>query len=123
MGHNMLEAILGSVNRERVLLFILARREGYGREIARFFKTDVNPIQKQLEKLELGGVLESQSVGRTRLYSFNQSYPLLKELIPLLEKALSLYPEEQHQALTQTRQEPRRGFKPKENISKKWNSW
>lgn len=119
----MLEPILGSVNRERVLLFILARSEGYGREIARFFKTDINPIQKQLGKLELGGVLMSHSIGRIRLYSFNPRYPFLEELIPLLEKALSLYPEEEREKLILNRRRPRRGGKPQENLSKKWNSW
>jgi len=119
----MLEPIIGSVNRERVLLFILARNEGYGREIARFFNTDINPIQKQLKKLELGGVLVSHSIGRTRLFSFNASYPLLDELILLLEKVLSLYPEEEHEKLIMNRLRSRRGGKPQENLSKKWNSW
>ena len=90
---------------------------------ARFFDTDVNPIQKQLEKLELGGVLECQSVGRTRLYSFNLSYPFLEELIPLLEKALSLYPEGEREKLIANRQKLKQAVKPKKNLSRKWNSW
>ena len=44
----MLVPILGSLSSERVLIFILTRREGYAREIARFFETDLDPIQKQL---------------------------------------------------------------------------
>ena len=48
----MLEAILGSSSSERALMFILAREEGFEREIARFFETDLTPIQKQLEKLD-----------------------------------------------------------------------
>ena len=36
----MLVPILGSLSSERVLIFILTRREGYAREIARFFETD-----------------------------------------------------------------------------------
>ena len=66
----MLEAIFGSKNRERVLQFILANGDGYAKEIADFYGTSVDPIQKQLEKLELGGVLVSKSVGRTRLFVF-----------------------------------------------------
>lgn len=88
----MLEPILGSLSSERVLLFILAREEGYAREIARFYKTDLDPIQKQLDKLELGDVLVSRMVGRTRLFSFNPRYSFLEELKGLLEKALSFYP-------------------------------
>ena len=44
----VLEPILGSANRERVLIFLQAREEGYAREIARFFETDLFPIQDQL---------------------------------------------------------------------------
>jgi len=42
----MIEAILGSKNVERVLIYIYARNEGYAREIARFYETDLLPIQK-----------------------------------------------------------------------------
>ncbi|OGO16343.1 MAG: transcriptional regulator [Chloroflexi bacterium RBG_16_48_8] len=108
----MLEPILGSVSRERVLIFILARKEGYGREIARFFETDIDPIQKQCEKLESGGVLVSHFAGRTHLYSFNPRYPFLNELRCLLEKALSFYPEEEREKLVMNRRRPRRPGKP-----------
>jgi len=89
----MLEPLLGSISAERVLIFILAREEGYARDIARFFKADLYAIQKQLNKLETGGVLASRLAGRTRLYTFNPRYPFLKELKELLIKALSFYPE------------------------------
>jgi len=42
----MLEALFGSINRERVLLFLYVRKEGYSREISRFFRTDLSQIQK-----------------------------------------------------------------------------
>ncbi len=108
----MLEPILGSLSCERVLVFILSRKEGYAREIARFFDTDLNPVQKQLEKLELGGVLVSKTAGRTRLYSFNPRYPFLNELKSLMEKALSFYPEEEREELVMSRRRPRRRGKP-----------
>lgn len=108
----MLEPILRSVSAERVLMFLFGREEGYAREIARFFHTDLNPIQKQLEKFELGGVLVSKRVGRTRLYMFNPRYPFLQELKNLLEKALSFYPEDVRERLVMNRRRPRRGGKP-----------
>ena len=108
----MLEAILGSRSCERVLVFILARKEGYAREIARFFNTDLDPVQKQLEKLEVGGVLVSRTAGRTRLYSFNPRYPFLKELRSLMEKALSFYQEQEREKLVMSRRRPRRRGKP-----------
>jgi hypothetical protein len=108
----MLEPVLGSRNSERVLIFILARGEGYPREIARFFDTDYYPIRQQLERLELGGVLVSRLAGRTRLYAFNPRYPFLRELKNLLKKALSFYPEDEQARLTMARQRPRRRGKP-----------
>jgi len=108
----MLEQILGSHSCERVMMFILSRKEGYAREIARFFNTDLDPIQKQLEKLEVGGVLVSRKAGRTLLYSFNPRYPFLKELRSLLEKALSFYPKEEREKLLMSRRRPRRHGKP-----------
>ena len=119
----MLEPILGSVSCERVLIFILSHQEGYAREMARFYETGLDPIQKQLEKLELGGVLVSRTAGRTRLFMFNPSYPFLKELKNLLEKALAFYPEDEREALMMNRRRTRHSGKTQENLSKKWNSW
>ena len=108
----MLQTILGSVNNERVLIYLLARNEGYAREIARFFITNLSSIQKQLEKLETGGILISRSVGRTLVYSFNPAYPFLPEIKNLLEKGLSFYPQEEREELTMNRRRPRRHNKP-----------
>jgi predicted transcriptional regulator len=108
----MLEPLLGSTNSERVLLFVLARGEGYAREISRFYETDLDPIQRQLEKLEAGGILVSRTAGRTRLYTFNPRYPLLKPLQSLLEKALSFYAQDEQERLLMDRRRPRRQGKP-----------
>ena len=108
----MLSPILGSENSERVLIFILKREEGYAREITRFFDVALYAIQKQLEKLEKGGVLVSRKVGRTRLYEYNPRYPFLKELRALLEKAYSFYPDDTHEKLEMNRRRPRKQGKP-----------
>jgi hypothetical protein len=104
----MLEPVLGSTSSERALIFIFARGMGYATEISRFFDADLSPIQKQLDKLESGGILASQTAGRTRLYEFNPRYPFLKELKALLEKALSFYPEKERDRLLMNRRRPRR---------------
>lgn len=108
----MLEPILGSKNAERVLVYISARDQGYTREIARFYGTDPDSIQKQLARLELGGVLVSKSEGKTRLYRFNPRYSFLKELKALLNKALSFYPLDEQERLLVFRRRPRRRGKP-----------
>lgn len=108
----VLEAIFGSTNRELVLVYLETREEGYAREIARFFKTDLSPIQEQLERLEAGSVIVSREVGRTILYQFNPRYPLLDELKVLLKKALTYYPEDLRDRLLMNRRRPRRRGKP-----------
>ena len=108
----MLEVLLGSINAEQILIFLLCREEGYAREIARFYNTVLSPIQNQLNKLEENGVLISKLSGRTRNYSFNPRYPFLLELRNLLDKALSFYPEELKTALLYNRRRPRRRNKP-----------
>ncbi len=103
----MIEVLLGSKNAERVLLYVFTRGEGYAREIAAFYNTDLKPIQMQLDKFEKGGVLVSRSLGRTRPYEFNPRYPFLNELKALLEKALSFYPAKEQEELTMNRRRPR----------------
>ena len=103
----MIEVLLGSKNAERVLIYILAREEGYAREIASFYQTDLKSIQMQLDKFEKSGVLVSRPVGRTRPYVFSPRYPFLTELKALLAKALLFYPDNEQAELTMNRRRPR----------------
>ena len=108
----MIGELIGSVNKERALIYLIARNRGYAREMARFFDAPLDPIQKALDGLERSGVLVSRSVGSTREYEFNPRYPMREELRALLEKALSLYPAVLHDELVVTRKRPRRKGKP-----------
>ena len=108
----MLEVLLGSTNRERVLLYLLFRKEGYAREISRYYDTDLSQIQKQLERLEIGGILYSRSVGKTVMYGLNPAYPFKAELEALLHKVYDFLPKEEQASLTLDRKRPRRKGKP-----------
>lgn len=108
----MLEALLGTKNRELVLQYIAVFTEGYAREITRYFDVSLISIQKQLENLENGGVLLSKMVGRTRVYFFNPRYAFLDELSALLSKAREYYSPELKEKLTMQRKRPRRPEKP-----------
>lgn len=108
----MLRDLIGSVNKERALIFLVARERGYARQIARFFDVPLNPVQKALDSLERSGILVSRAVGNTREYEFNPRYPMRDELRTLLEKALSLYPEDLRTELLVIRKRPRRKGKP-----------
>lgn len=109
----MIAGLTGSINKERALMFLVARGRGYAREIARFFDVPLDPIQKALDSLERSGVLVSRQVGKTLEYEFNPLYALRDELRALLEKALALYPEELKETLLGVRQRPRRKGKPR----------
>jgi predicted ArsR family transcriptional regulator len=67
----MLEPILGSTRRDRVLALLRARGKGQAGEMARFVDTDLVQIQKQPERLEAAGIIVGRPAGRTRLYTFN----------------------------------------------------
>ncbi|MCD4757704.1 MAG: ArsR family transcriptional regulator [Arcobacteraceae bacterium] len=108
----MLEPIFGSLCREQVLQYILAFESGYATQIKNFYTIGLDPVQKQLEKLELGGVLVSQNVGKTVVYSFNPRYAFLEELQSLLLKARTFYKPELIEKLTMSRKRPRRQGKP-----------
>src|SRR5260370_27693504 len=88
----MLEPILGNSTAEKVLLFILVHREAYARELAQTFGLPVSVIQKQLLRLERGGVLASQTKGRTRLFQLDPRYAFNSELQALLRRALHFLP-------------------------------
>lgn len=108
----MLSALTGSVNKERALIYLIARGRGYARQIARSFDAPLDPMQKALDALERAGILVSRPVGSTLEYEFNPQYALRDELRALLEKALSLYPEALRNKLLVTRKRPRRKGKP-----------
>lgn len=108
----MLEAVFGSINKERVLVYLFVNGEGYARAIAQFFDTNLRNIQVQLDNLEAGGLLVSRLEGRTRLYGFNPRWPLRKELAALIERMLEFYPAEERERLFGGRKRPRRRGKP-----------
>lgn len=108
----MLANLLGSVNKERVLIYLAARGKGYAREIARFFDASLFPVQNAMDKLEIAGVLVSRTVGSTREYEFNPRYPARVELASLLDRAMSLYPTTLREKLLLNRARPRRKGKP-----------
>ena len=84
----MLEAILGSISAERVLLFLTARGEGYATEIARVFDTDLSPIQNQLDRMERGGLIKHVKQGRKKVYCLDLDFQLAAELDALATGAM-----------------------------------
>lgn len=108
----MLEAVVGSEGAERVLLFLAARRQGYALEIAKTFEMSVSNVQKHLERMERDGLLVSEKIGRTRVFSFNPRYIFKEEIDALLAKALGFAPAALKEKLLLDRRRPRRKGKP-----------
>lgn len=107
----MLESIVGSAAAERVLLYLQSYDQAYGREIAATFGLAQSQVQKQLLKLESGGVLVSRLVGRTRLYEWNPRNVLVPHLRGLLQAALEALPPGEQQKYFRRRTRPRRSGK------------
>jgi predicted nucleotidyltransferase len=102
----MLETLFGSLSAERVLLFLVARGEGYATEIARLFDTDLSPIQNQLERMEQGGLLAHKKVGRKKVYRIDPEYPLVKEVEKLVSRCVVFLPDELRERIGGTRGTP-----------------
>jgi hypothetical protein len=118
----MLKTLFGSLSRERILTFIVAREEGYAREITEFWKCPDQPIKRELNRLEADGVLIAKPYGRTIIYRFNPRYYLRKELSALLLKVIEAYRPDWKQKLLFDRRRPRAKGKPVvflEDIEKK----
>lgn len=107
----MLKAIVGSLTAEKVLLYLQNYEQAYGREIADTFGIAQSQVQKQLIKLEAGGVLVSRLIGRTRLYQWNPRNPLVPALRGLLGLALESLPTAEQQRYYRRRTRPRRSGK------------
>lgn len=108
----VLEPLLESEKKEKILLYLYTHGEAYAREIANTFQFYLNTVQNQLLNLEKGGVLYSKLKGKVRLFGINPRYPFKKELEALLEKTLTFIPEEEKEKFYKPRLRPRRTGKP-----------
>ena len=108
----MLDALFGSSTAARVLLYLQNYEEGYAREIAATYQVAVTPVQNQLRKLQEAGILASRLMGRTRIYTWNPRYPLLKQLRALLAEALKYSSAKEIKAYYRKRKRTRRAGKP-----------
>jgi len=108
----MLEALFGSRIKEKALLYLYTNKEGYAREIAKKFGYALDPVQKQLAKLENNGVLAAVKKGRTNIFSINPRFPFKKELEAMLDKILYFMDDKEKEKYYVPRLRPRRTGKP-----------
>jgi len=108
----LLSDLFGSETAEKVLLYMQNYGSGYPQGVATVFGIRITPVQRQLEKFEIGGILASRLIGRTRQYQWNPRYAFQTELRLLLKKALSSLPEDYQKKYFRERSRPRRKGKP-----------
>jgi DNA-binding transcriptional ArsR family regulator len=108
----VLEATLGNRTAAWTLLFIANYGEGHALRIARTFDLSVSMVQRQLSRLEGNGILVSRTVGRARVFSFNDRNPTVRNLRRFLTDELELLSEEDVRRYFRQRQRPRRSGKP-----------
>lgn len=113
----ILKGILRAESQEKILIYLLLRECGYGKGIAEFFGVPVNPIQKQLARLEQDGVVVSELIGKVRNYQLNPRYAFYAPLKILVKAAISAYPPEQISELVVQRKRPRQAGKPLVSVS------
>lgn len=108
----ILKGLLRAESQERILLYLYARKTGYGKAIAEFYNTALNPIQKQLKRMEEDGTIVSRAKGNMREYELNPRYAFITPLKELLKTALKAYPTQLRQELLMERKRPRKREKP-----------
>jgi hypothetical protein len=104
----MYEALFGNRVVEFCLLYIVNYGEGHINGIARTFGVSPGQVQRMLEKLEDDGILINQFSGNTKNFRINPRLAIKDELTALIEKILSLMPEEETETYFRQRRRPRR---------------
>lgn len=102
------QSLFGNAVAEKALLYIVNYQEGYINKMAQVFGVSPSQMQKQLVRLEAGGILVSQMKGNLRLFSVNPRLAIKDELIALIEKELSLLPQSETTKYFRERTRPRR---------------
>jgi len=83
----MLEYFAWGKVTERILFFMNYHGETFSTEIAHKFEFHLYGVQKQFNRFEKAGMVRSRYVGRTRVFSWNPDWPMLRELRAFLSRA------------------------------------
>lgn len=103
------KTLFGNRVAELCLLYIVNYGEGHIRGITTTFGlSSPRSVQLQLEKLEAEGILVNTMAGNTKMFKMNPRLPIRAELEELLEKILTLMPQEETEKYFRQRRRPRR---------------
>ena len=111
------DSVVGGRTAAQVLLFLENYGEAHGNQIAATFRVPGSMVQRQLKRLESGGIIVGRTVGRTRLFTWNPRSRTAKNLRLFLRAELESMPEEVLDKYFRQRMYPRRTGKPIEFVS------
>jgi len=117
----MLEGLCGNKNVEKILIFLFVNGKCFGTQLHRSLKTALTPLQKALLRLEKEGLILSYYEGKTRIYQFNPSYPLLTELEQLLKKAYTLLSAQEKKQYYVAKDDPLGNSSPAKVLQSLWD--
>ena len=110
------DVVLGGRTAAQVLLFIENYGEAHGNQIAKTFGIPASMVQRQLKRLEAGGIIVGRTIGRSRLFTWNPRSRTAKNLRLFLQAELESLPEEVLDKYFRQRTYPRRTGKPIELV-------
>lgn len=88
----MLKNLFGNETLALTLLLLDRKEKVCPWEVANGLEMPLNMVQKQLDRLEQGGFVQSGREGRQRVYRLNAGHPLSRELRDILARANALGP-------------------------------
>ncbi len=86
----MLHSLIGSEDRLKILLHLVQTKKSYLTEMENALGIRLFAVQTQVKNLESDGIVQGWSEGHRRFFGIDPAYPLRKELLALLRKALTL---------------------------------
>jgi DNA-binding transcriptional ArsR family regulator len=106
-----LRSLIGSATRAKILLYLSVYKVTYPRELTINLKLPLFGVQTQLKNLLKGGVVSFEKDSNRQMYRFDADYPLRKELISLLKKAMLSLPEKERAIYLKPKLTPRATLK------------
>ncbi len=107
----MLQGLFGNETVEEVLYFLQVNGEGNATQISKTIEIALSMVQKQLKRLEDGGIVVCKTYGRTKQYYWNPRNILINDIRNLIESALNAYSSDKREQYI-IRNRPRREGKP-----------
>src|SRR6056297_1550185 len=88
----MIESLITSKTKIKLLLkfFLNTENRGYLRQLSKEFDESTNSIRVELNKLEEAKILESEKVGRNKIFRANSKHPLFLDIRQIVLKSTGI---------------------------------